>query len=69
MFSKDKNNFLKEKLVCSLSKKDSNYDSESTENQINEQANNPIYSFNESKNKEQTKVVFSIAQENDLSNQ
>jgi hypothetical protein len=60
---------LKEKLVCSLFKKDPHYANESTENQINEQANNPIYSFNERKNKEQTKVVFSIAQENDLSNQ
>jgi hypothetical protein len=69
MFSKDKNNYLKEKLVFSLFKKDSDYDSESTENQINEQANNPIHSFNERKNKEQTKVVFSITQENDFSNQ
>jgi hypothetical protein len=61
---------LKEKLCCSLSKKDDlHYANESTENQINEQANNPIYSFNESKNKEQIKVVFSIAQENDFSNQ
>jgi hypothetical protein len=53
---------LKEKPVCSLFKKESNYDSESTENQINEQANNPIYFFNESKNKDQIKVVVSIAQ-------
>jgi hypothetical protein len=56
-------------LFVHFSKKNSHYANESTENQINEQANNPIYSFNESKNKEQTKVVFSIAQENDLSNQ
>jgi hypothetical protein len=68
MFSKDKKNYLKEKLVCSLFKKDSDYDSESTKNQINEQANNPIHSFNERKNKEQTNVVFSNAKENDLSN-
>jgi hypothetical protein len=60
---------LKEKLVCSLFKKDLDYDSESTKNQINEQANNPIHSFNERKNKEQTNLVFSNAKENDLSNQ
>ena len=55
--------------MCSLSKKDDpHYANESTENQINEQANNPIDSFNESKNKEQTNVVFSNAKENDLSN-
>ena len=68
MFSKDKNNFLKEKTLCSLFKKDPHYANESTKNQINEQANNPIYSFNESKNKEQTNVVFSNVRENDLSN-
>jgi hypothetical protein len=39
MFSKMKRIFLKEKLVCSLFKKDPHYDSESTENQKpNEQA-------------------------------
>jgi hypothetical protein len=68
MFSKNKNKFFERKNFCSLSKKDLNYDSESTENQINEQANNPIHSFNENKNKEQTNLVFSSAKENDLSN-
>jgi hypothetical protein len=39
MFSKDKNKFLKEKLVVHFSKKDPHYDSESIENQKpNEQA-------------------------------
>jgi hypothetical protein len=53
---------LKEKHFCSLFKKDPHYDSESTKNQkLNEQAmTNSINSFNESKNKEQTKVVFSM---------
>jgi hypothetical protein len=68
MFSKDKNIFLKEKLCCSLFRKDSDYDRKSIENQINKQANNPIHSFNESKNKEQTNVVFSNEKENDISN-
>jgi hypothetical protein len=54
--------FFERKNLCSLFKKDPHYDSESTENQKqNEQAmTNPINSFNESKNKEQTKVVFSM---------
>jgi hypothetical protein len=60
MFSKRQKQFFERKACCSLSKKNSNYNSENTENQINEQSNNPIYSFNESKNKEQTKVVFSM---------
>jgi hypothetical protein len=62
---------LKEKLFVHFSKKDPHYDNESTENKkkLNEQANNPIHSFNESKNKEQTNLVFSNAKENDLSNQ
>jgi hypothetical protein len=62
--------FFERKTFCSLFKKDSHYDSESTESQKrNEQANNPIHSFNESKNKEQTNLVFSNEKENDLSNQ
>jgi hypothetical protein len=54
--------FLKEKTFCSLFKKDPYYNSESIENQKpNEQAmTNSINSFNERKNKEQTKVVFSM---------
>jgi hypothetical protein len=68
MFSKNKNKFFERKNFCSLSKKDPHYANESTENEINEQANNPIHSVNESKNKEQTNVVFSNAKENDLSN-
>jgi len=67
-FSKTKRIFERKTFCCSLFKKDSDYDSKSTENQINKQANNPIHSFNESKNKEQTNVVFSNAKENDLSN-
>jgi hypothetical protein len=61
MFSKMKRIFER-KTFCSLFKKDPHYDSESTENQKpNEQAmTNPINSFNENKNKEQTKVVFSM---------
>jgi hypothetical protein len=52
---------LKEKLLFTF-QKDPHYDSESIENQNqNEQAmKNAINSFNERKNKEQTKVVFSM---------
>jgi hypothetical protein len=62
---------LKEKLFVHFSKKDPHYDNESTENQKpNEQAmTNPINSFNERKNKDQTNLVFSNAKENDLSYQ
>jgi hypothetical protein len=35
----------------------------------NQAMTNPINSFNENKNKEQTNVVFSNAKENDLLNQ
>jgi hypothetical protein len=59
MFSENKNKFFERKNFCSLSKKDPHDTNESIENQINKQANNPIHSFNESKNKEQTNVVFS----------
>jgi hypothetical protein len=63
--------FLKEKTFCSLFKKDSYYDSKSTENQKpkNQAITNPNNFFNENKNKEQTNLVFSNAKENDLSNQ
>jgi hypothetical protein len=60
MFSQNKNKLFERKNFCSLSKKDPHYANESTENQINEQANNPIHSFNESKNQEQIKVIFSM---------
>ena len=60
MFSKNKNKFFERKNFCSLSKKDPHYANESIENQINEQKNNPIHSFNESKNKEKTNLVLEI---------
>jgi hypothetical protein len=54
-----------------LFKKDPHYANENTENQHakNQTMTNPINSFNERKNKEKTKVIFSITQENDLSSQ
>jgi hypothetical protein len=54
-FLKRQKQFFERKTLCSLFKKNPHYTNERAENQINEQANNPIYSFNESKNKEQTK--------------
>ena len=59
------------KTFCLIFKKDPHYANENTENQNakNQTMTNPIKYFNERKNKEKTKVVFSITQENDLSNQ
>jgi hypothetical protein len=54
-FLKDKNNFLKEKLVVHFPKRTLTIPMRDGKSNHNEQANNnPINSFNESKNKEQT---------------
>jgi hypothetical protein len=67
----NKNNFLKEKHFVHFSKRTHTMTARVQKiKKSNEQAmTNPINSFNENKNKEQTNVVFSNVKENDLSNQ
>ena len=66
---KDKNDFLKEKLLFTFQKGPSLCQWEYRKSKIKWTSNDkhPIHSFDESKNKEQTNVVFSNAKENDLS--